>query len=40
VIVGYALHQQAQDDLEAIWIYSYREWGVEQADQYIRALLS
>jgi toxin ParE1/3/4 len=40
VIVGYALHQQAQYDLEAIWIYSYREWGVEQADQYIRALLS
>ena len=40
MIVGYALHQQAQDDLEAIWIYSYREWGVEQAEQYARSLLS
>ena len=40
MIPGYSLRQQAQDDLESIWIYSYREWGDEQADQYIRSLLS
>lgn len=37
---GYSLRQQAQDDLESIWVYSDQEWGVEQADQYIRSLLS
>jgi toxin ParE1/3/4 len=40
VSAGYSLRQQALDDLESIWLYSYREWGVEQADQYIRSLLS
>lgn len=40
MIVGYSLRQQAQADLESIWIYSYQEWGAEQADQYIRSLLS
>ena len=40
MIVGYSLRQQAQADLESIWIYSYQEWGTEQADQYIRSLLS
>jgi toxin ParE1/3/4 len=40
VIESYSLRQQAQDDLESIWVYSYHEWGVEQADQYIRTLLS
>ena len=40
MIVGYSLRQQAQADLESIWVYSYQEWGVEQADQYIRSLLS
>ena len=37
--MGYSLHLQAQDDLEAIWKFSYQEWGTEQADQYIRSLL-
>jgi toxin ParE1/3/4 len=40
VSAGYSLRQQALDDLESIWLYSYQEWGVEQADQYIRSLLS
>jgi len=38
--VGYSLRQQAQDDLESIWVYSNQEWGAEQADKYIRSLLS
>ena len=37
---GYSLRQHAQDDLESIWLYSYREWGAEQADKYIQSLLS
>ena len=37
---SYSLHQQAQNDLESIWVYSYQEWGIEQADQYIRSLLT
>jgi toxin ParE1/3/4 len=40
VSAGYSLRQQALDDLESIWLYSYQEWGVEQADQYLRSLLS
>ncbi len=40
MITGYSLRQQAQDDLESIWLYSYHEWGAEQADKYIRSLLS
>ncbi len=40
MIAGYSLRQQAQDDLESIWLYSYQEWGSEQADKYIRSLLS
>ena len=40
MITGYSLRQQAQDDLESIWLYSYQEWGAEQADKYIRSLLS
>lgn len=38
--MGYSLRQHAQDDLESIWVYSYQEWGTEQADKYIRSLLS
>ncbi len=38
--MGYSLRHQAQDDLESIWLYSYQEWGAEQADKYIRSLLS
>jgi len=38
--VSYSIHQQAQDDLESIWVYSNQEWGAEQADKYIRSLLS
>ena len=36
----YSLRHQAQNDLESIWLYSYQEWGVDQADKYVRSLLS
>jgi len=34
------LRQLAQNDLEEIWLYSLQEWGIDQADKYIRALVS
>ena len=40
MISGYSLRQQAQDDLESIWLYSYETWGIEQADHYLRSLFS
>ena len=36
----YTLRQLAENDLEEIWLYSLQEWGIEQADKYIRALIS
>ncbi len=37
---NYSLRQRARADLESIWLYSYQEWGDEQADRYIRSLLA
>jgi len=37
---NYSLRALAQVDLEEIWLYSYQEWGVEQADKYLNSLLS
>ena len=36
----YTLRQLAENDLEEIWLYTLQEWGIEQADNYIRALIS
>ena len=38
--MGYTLRKQAEAELESIWLYSYQEWGVEQADQYLHSLIS
>lgn len=35
----YRLRSLAQDDLESIWLYTYEEWGVSQADTYLEALI-
>lgn len=37
---SYSIRELAQADLENIWLYTYEEWGVEQADKYIRLLVS
>ena len=29
---------EAEEDLTDIWVYSLREWGIEQADKYIDEL--
>jgi len=38
--MGYALRELAREDLEQIWVYTFQEWGADQADDYARALLS
>jgi len=35
----YRIRALAQADLEAIWLYTYEEWGAIQADLYLNALL-
>lgn len=36
----YVIRKLARADLEDIWLYAFQEWGVEQADRYVRSLLS
>ncbi len=36
----YFLREQAQADLEEIWLYTLNKWGVEQADTYLQAVLN
>lgn len=37
---SYSVRQAVETDLEKIWLYTYQEWGVEQADIYIRSLIA
>jgi len=37
---NYSLRKLAEADLEDIWLYTIEEWGIEQADEYIRMLIS
>nr|WP_314625001.1 type II toxin-antitoxin system RelE/ParE family toxin [uncultured Noviherbaspirillum sp.] len=34
----YRLASAARHDLETIWLYTFRQWGVDQADRYIDVL--
>ncbi|XOV78446.1 MAG: type II toxin-antitoxin system RelE/ParE family toxin [Aestuariibacter sp.] len=36
----FRLAPKAEQDLEAIWIYSFQQWGQVKADQYIDSLFS
>ena len=37
---GYLLSPQAEADLDAIWLYTAENWSNEQADRYIRDIIS
>ena len=37
---GIVLSPKAKADLSKIWDYTYSEWGVEQAEKYVRDLWS
>jgi len=36
--IQYRLRTLAQADLESIWLYTREQWGVAQADTYLKAL--
>jgi len=35
----YQIRAAAQADLESIWLYTYKQWGIVQADTYIESLI-
>lgn len=37
---SYSIRALARADLEEIWLFTFKEWGVEQADKYLDALFS
>ena len=37
--MNYRLSKKARKDLQGIWLYSNRNWSLEQADIYVRLLL-
>lgn len=36
----YSIRALARTDLEEIWVFTFEEWGFEQADKYLNSLLS
>ena len=36
---GYRIRALARADLESIWLYTYEQWGIIQADSYLEALI-
>lgn len=34
------LAPKAEDDLEEIWLYTYRSWSVDQADRYVAEIIA
>ena len=37
--VNYKLSKEAQIDLEQIWIYTFENWSIDQADRYLNLLI-
>lgn len=38
-MIDIKIHPKAQKDLEGIWLYSFENWGENQADHYYDALI-
>jgi len=36
---SYRIRQLAENDQEQIWLYSFHEWGLAQADRHIRLMI-
>ena len=36
----YSIRALARTDLEEIWLFTFEEWGLEQADKYLNLLFS
>jgi toxin ParE1/3/4 len=39
-VAAYTLREHAENDLEEIWLYTYEEWGLVQADSYLQSLVT
>ena len=37
---AYALRELAVADLEAIWVYTVEQWGIEQAERYLKSVFA
>ena len=37
---SYSIRALARADLEEIWLFTFEEWGLEQADKYLNSLFS
>lgn len=37
--MGFKISNEAQNDLENIWLYTFETWSVEQADRYIELII-
>ena len=40
MIANYRIRSVAQSDLESIWLYTLEQWGVEQANSYLKAIIN
>lgn len=40
MITNYRIRSFAKSDLESIWLYTLEQWGVEQANFYLEAIIS
>jgi len=36
----YSIRASARTDLEEIWLFTFEEWGLEQADKYLNSIFS
>lgn len=37
--MGFKISNEAQNDLENIWLYTFETWSIEQADRYIELII-
>jgi toxin ParE1/3/4 len=37
--MNYKISNEAQNDLENIWLYTFETWSIEQADRYIELII-
>lgn len=37
--MGYKISNKASEDIEKIWLYTFENWSLEQADRYINLIL-
>lgn len=36
----YILRKLAEQDLEEIWLYTFNQWSIDQADTYVKSIIS